>query len=357
MKEAIVVLSRRWTALLACVGVSLLAGAAAWAQEAAAPADAAAPAPVRTRTLAEGVLTIIPPSPQEEELFSGPSPLVEVPASIPDLDYTPNYESKSTTVFERAKSSTLRRTIWNLEFAFKPLRMIEVDVPRADGRLQRKAIWYMVYRVKNNGNHWKPKAVSASESEGEGKVVYTKELTNEAEVFGRQSTSLRFFPQFVLRSNEENVEYLDKVIPAALGPIRRREFPGIEQQLYDSLTISEVPIELSDETHDRSVWGVVTWEDVDPAIDYFSIFVKGLTNAYKYEDPAGAYKAGDPPGTGRKLLHKTLQLNFWRPGDRINQSEEEVRVGVRLDSDPAEQQRILKLYGLTERLDYLWVYQ
>ena len=30
-------------------------------------------------------------------------------------------------------------------------------------------------------------------------------------------------------------------------------------KLHDSLTISEVPIEKSDETNDNSVWGVVTW--------------------------------------------------------------------------------------------------
>jgi len=353
MKVAIVECFRRWTALLVCA-TCLASTGPALSQE---PAESATPAPVKTRTLAEGVLTIIPPAPQEEEMFSGPRPLVELPTSIPSLEYTPNYEPKSTTVFERAKVGTLRRTIWNLEFAFKPLRLIEVDVPRPDGRMERKMIWYMVYRVRNNGNHWKPKEVVQATVEGIEHTVFTKELTNEAEVFGRPSTSLRFFPKFVLRSIEQKVEYNDRVIPTALEPIRRREFPGSNQQLYDSLTISEVPIELSDETHDRSVWGVVTFEDVDAGMDYFSLFVHGLTNAYKYEDPAGAFKAGDPPGTGRKLLHKTLQLNFWRPGDRIDQSEDEIRFGVRLDSDAAEQQRILKLYGLTERLDYLWVYQ
>jgi hypothetical protein len=348
MKVAIVDSFRSRFALTLCA-LSLLGIAAL-------PIVAQDPAPVKTRALAEGVLTIIPPSPEEEEMFSGPRPLIEVPASIPGLEYTPNYESKSTTVFDRAQATILRRTIWNLEFAFKPLRMIEVEVPRPDGRLERKLIWYMVYRVKNNGQHWKPKEVKEVVSDIEH-TTYTKELTNEVEVFGRTGTSLRFFPKFVLQSREQDVQYLDKVIPAALEPIRRREFPGIDQQLYDSLTISEVPIELSDATRDRSVWGVVTFEDVDPRMDYFSLYVQGLTNAYKYEDPDGAFKAGDPPGTGRRLLHKTLQLNFWRPGDTVNQREDEIRFGVRLEADPAEQERILKLYGLDERLDYLWVYR
>lgn len=342
-----------WSAA-ALVGVMTL-GSALYGQDPVPPEGSG-----RSRAdywIETGVMKRITPDPQRSETFTAPRPIVELIANSKVPDWEPNFAPKSDTLREKALRAIYRRDIWNLEFSFKPLRMIEVDVPRPDGRLERKLIWYMVYRVKNNGNHWKPKEVPQPTTEGVEHTVFGKDLTNEAEVFGRKSTSLRFFPKFVLRSIEQNVEYTDKVIPSALEPIRRREFPGTNQPLYNSLTISEVPIELSDETHDRSVWGVVTFEDVDPAIDYFSLFVHGLTNAYKYEDPAGAFKAGDPPGTGRKLLHKTLQLNFWRPGDRINQNEDEVRFGVRLDSNEAEQQRILKLYGLTERLDYLWVYQ
>src|SRR5262245_29423096 len=80
----------------------------------------------RSRPLAAGILTVIPPTPVAEETFSGPLPLVEIPANIPDLEYTPNFEGKTATVFDRAKSVTLRRGIWNLEFAFKPMRMLYV---------------------------------------------------------------------------------------------------------------------------------------------------------------------------------------------------------------------------------------
>src|SRR5689334_17586591 len=79
-----------------------------------------------SREFAAGVLTTIPPAPQAEEMFSGPRPLVEVPIAIKDLKYEPKLSSVSTTVYERAQSATLRRTIWNLEFSFKPMRMIYV---------------------------------------------------------------------------------------------------------------------------------------------------------------------------------------------------------------------------------------
>ena len=259
--------------------------------------------------------------------------------------------------------------------------MVYVDVPQASGRMQRQLVWYMVYRIRNLGNHLKPKglikadALAADErakdpneevlelidpSVPNPKELYEKfkELTDEVEIFGRSTKDLRLFPHFVLRSTEYNKEYLDRVIPAALGPIKAREFPGREdQQLYNSLNISEVAIAKSDDRTDNSVWGVVTWTDIDPRIDYFVVFVQGLTNAYKFDDPAGAFQAGNPPGTGRQLTKKTLQLNFWRPGDTVDPHEEEIHFGCRLDPDPSDQQKILADYGLDKPVDHIWVYR
>src|SRR5258705_7761315 len=129
----------------------------------------------------------------------------------------------------------LRRTIWNLEFSFKPMRMISIDVPQASGRMQRQLVWYMVYRVRNLGNHLKPKglitqdAVAAdAESKDpneevielvdptvpDAKELYEKfkDYTDEVEVFGRKTTDLRFFPHFILHSTEYKKEYLDRLI-------------------------------------------------------------------------------------------------------------------------------------------------
>ena len=151
---------------------------------------------------------------------------------------------------------------------------------------------------------------------------------------------------------------MDRVIPSALGPIKAREFPRQPDiQLHDSLSISEVAIPLSEERTDRSVWGVVTWEDIDPRLDYFSVYVQGLTNAYKFVDQAGNYKKGDAPGTGRQFSTKTLQLNFWRPGDTVAQTEDEIRYGCRLEGNASEMKRILGIYGVKEPLDYVWLYR
>jgi hypothetical protein len=356
----------------------VLALAAALVEPALVQRSALAQRP--SRTFAPGVIRTIPPAPQAEEMFSGPQPLVEIPAVMKDSKYEPKLSSPSSTVYEKSQQVLLRRTIWNLEFSFKPMRMITVDVPQANGRMQRQLLWYMVYRVRNPGNHLKPKGLITPQSlaaEGEvidpneellalidpavpeAKELYEKfkDTTDEVEVFGRKTTELRFFPHFVLHSTEYKKEYLDQVLPAALGPIKAREFPGREDTfVYNSLNISEVPLPVSHDANE-GVWGVVTWAHIDPRIDYFVVHVQGLTNAYKFEDPAGAFKAGDAPGTGRKLLKKTLQLNFWRPGDTVDLKEEEIHFGCRLDPDPADQQAILKEYGIQKPVDYVWVYR
>ena len=105
------------------------------------------------------------------------------------------------------------------------------------------------------------------------------------------------------------------------------------------------------------MWGVVTWEDVDPRIDFFSVYIRGLTNAFEFVDPPGAYRAGQPPGSGRLFTYKTLQLNFWRPGDSVLEHEGEIRYGVPVDTDPNAQAYVLDAFGLTERLDHLWIYR
>jgi hypothetical protein len=333
------------------------------------------------RQFAPGVLTTIAPQPQAEEMFTGPRPLVELPIAIKDLKYEPQLPALTATVYDRSQNALLRRTIWNLEFSFKPMRMIYVDVPQASGRMQRQHVWYMVYRVRNLGNHIRPKGLITPELLAGGEIkdpseevlelvnpnvpdpkeLYEKykEFTNEVESLrGEKTTELRFFPHFVLHSTEYKKEYLDRVIPAALEPIKQREFPGRpDQKLYNSLTISEVPIAISAEGTDNSVWGVATWTDVDPRIDYFMVFVQGLTNAYRFEDPPGAFRADSPPASGRQFTRKTLQLNFWRPGDTVDPNEEEIRFGCRLDPDPKEQEKILIEYGIEKPVDYVWVYR
>jgi hypothetical protein len=222
--------------------------------------------------------------------------------------------------------------------------MIEADVVQPSRKMQRKLIWYMVYRVTNRGYALRPKAVQ----DEWGDTIYEVENVNYP--------TRRFFPQFVLASHEFNKEYLDRpTLISAQQQIQERESPGVK--LHNSVEITKVPIPLSDEQTEQGVWGVAMWEDIDPRIDFFSIYVGGLTNAFTFEDQEGAFQPGGVPGTGRTIRHKNLQLNFWRPSDTVMEHEREVRFGIPFDEDPDVQSEILEKYGLERRLDYQWVYR
>jgi hypothetical protein len=308
-------------------------------------AGLAKPAAAQNRTgprvLAPGVLTVIPPALEDEETYSGPVALVEITEGMKELEWTPHFLPKSDTIYARAQSMILRRNVWGLELAFKPLRMMYVDVPQPTGKLERKLIWYMVFRVRNPGRHLAPEA----KPDAYGHPLYST---------GAVNFSRHFFPQLVLKSHEFDKEYLDRIIPTAIAAIQQREDPNTP--LHSTVEISKVKLDVDGGPDDRGVWGVATWEDVDPRLDFLSVYVQGLTNAYKFADPAGAFKQGDPPGTGRIFATKTLQLNFWRPGDIVNPTEEEIRYGLPTVA-PEERLQYLKMYGQQTWVDYQWVYR
>ena len=289
-----------WCAGLVFVGVAL-----EWVEpslgqgeqpEAAASEPVAGGAP---RTLAPGVMQSIDPELHEEETVSRHD-VVELLAADEKLDF--------------AKEVSFRRQIWYLEFKFKPMRMILVDVPQADGRMREKLIWYMVYSVSNPG-----------------KVMPSVKGPDGNYQLQDSDKPVLFIPEFRLESHEFGKVYPDRVIPIAMGPIRLREDPN--REFYNSVEMVR-QIEPGE-----TAWGVVAWEDVDPRIDRFSVYAGGLTNAYRWEDTPGAFKPGDPIGKGRNWVRKTLKLNFWRPGDEYYEHEKEFR------------------YGIPGEVDYEWLYR
>ena len=92
-------------------------------------------------------------------------------------------------------------------------------------------------------------------------------------------------------------------------------------------------------------------------------------DGFRYELQAGLLLSEPLPG----FRHGRLVMNFGamihehvkehrlhcdlRPGDTVDPHEEEIRYGCRLDSDPTEQQKILKEYGVDKPVDYVWVYR
>ena len=316
---------RSWLLALAC----LLGGGAicsvAQAQENVATANPVGP----FRKLAPGVERTLKVELDPRDTISRHD-IVEILA-IPNLKWTPKTRPVTQTLYDKAQNVVFQRSITGLDFTFKPLRMIYVDIPQPSGKLQRKLIWYMVYRVTNRAGILQPER----KEDGSFEV---KELPPE---------NFRFLPMFSLYSHEGEKEYLDQVIPVALGPIQQREDPN--RRLLTTAEMTQTPIPPSTPGADNSVWGVVTWEDIDLEIDFLSIYVSGLTNAYRWADTPAAYKAGDSLGKGRKFTYQTLMLNFWRPGDEHLPSENEIRYGT-----PAG---MSEMYGVPAGLDYIWVYR
>jgi hypothetical protein len=284
---------------------------------------------------APGVVTTIRPDLDREDAIS----VHDIPElrSNPQLAWTPSSTTKSRTLYEMAKGAVFINDVWCLELAFKPMRMITVDVPQANGRLQRKLIWYLVYRVRNTG------AGLTGQVQPDGSYV------TESKSFDK----LRFLPEFVLVSHDRSggrrvsKAYLDRIVPTALAAIQRRELPDGELLHSADVPTRELAVEAG--RMQRGVWAVAMWEDVDPRIDFFSIYVRGLSNAYRWTDPEGAFQPGDAPGTGRRFAHKALQLNFWRPGDELDQDEREIRFGVAPER--------AEFYDSPEGVAYRWVYR
>jgi hypothetical protein len=232
--------------------------------------------------------------------------------------------------FDWAKDITFRHDVWVLKFEFKPMRMIWVDVPQPSGFMQRKPIWYMVYAVTNTGKQMHPVAdVKLPYETADKKQLVDVKLVDQP---------VRFVPEFVLvghqymKDNEGFTKaYPDRVIPVAMGPIREREDP--KRKFLSSV---EMCRELA---VGETQWGIATWEDIDPRIVRFSVYVFGLTNSYRWKDEPSEYKAGDSALAGRKIYRKVLKLNFWRPGDQFHEDEKEFR------------------YGIPDGVDYEWVYR
>ncbi len=236
--------------------------------------------------------------------------------------------------FDWAKDVDFRHEVWALQFKFKPVRMISVDVPQPSGMMQRKLIWYMVYSVTNTGKTMVPVKDAPLPNENE--------LADKQKVYEIKTVEkpIHFIPEFLLeghnRLKDKDTDgfpkfYPDRVIPVAAAAIQLRE--GYGQKILTSVEMNrEIPV-------GQTFWGVATWEDIDPKIVQFSVYVTGLTNAYRWTDTPGEYKEGGAIGTGRKLERKTLKLNFWRPGDEYYETEDEIR------------------YGIPGRVDYEWVYR
>ena len=262
--------------------------------------------------------------------------MFSLPMVMPDLNATkfdPKTIAQKKTLFGQSRSVVMfRNNVWQYEFSFTGLRQAKLRIPTGNGKAATRNYWYMVYRIRDTGQ-----TMTISDVKQNPKFDHiTKEVDFDKSI---DSQAKKFLPRFTLEGwvpvnkGYQKVSYRDTISPIALEQIRQKEDPN--QVLFDSHQMSQAKIPAAKNATDRGIWGVAIWENVDPRIDFVSVFVQGLTNAFRLSDPVSAPS---------KL--KTLQLNFWRPGDSVDETSDFVKFGIPLIDDPAMQALVTTRYNL-----------
>jgi len=288
-------------------------------------------AQLQPRAFADGVLKTIPTKLDPRDTHS-------LPITMPGINadnWTPNLFPVDETLIGKSRQVTLYRDpVWELEFSFLPLRQERVKLPSAVGGLENRNVWYLVVRVRNTGSAMTYKDIRQSPDTEHivRKLQYDKPV---------DPADIDFAPRFVLQGWVEDeaagryrkAEYASVINATALAQIQDIEDPN--QNLLDVHQLSKVKIPMAKNDVDPGVWGVAIWEGVNPSIDYVSVRVEGLSNAYRLKDPET-----------KTAFAKTLQLNFWRPGDGVGQQRDQLTYGIPLVDNANEQIRICRFYEL-----------
>lgn len=315
-------------------------------------------------------MTVIPPSVVYDAAVNR-ADVVELARSLPapDPDLANDIRFQPDTW---ARDIRYTRPVWCLQFSFKPLRIVTVDIPNKEGTLDRKQVWYLVYKIENTDASLGSEVDQAVEFPIEHAATVPDDDTkieidgplamkNEEGLYKPTENlglTVKCVPQFVLAADRivvhagaktdlqtgevekiletKSEPYVDRIIPLAFPAIMRRE--GFKELPETTVSITKKELKPGD-----SVWGVAMWTDIDPKIAKFSVYVSGLTNAYRWKDKedgaAGAFASGQPLGTGRSIERRVLKLNWWKTGDEYMINDKEIK------------------YGWPGAVDYEWVYR
>ncbi len=282
------------------------------------------------KRLAPGVLKVIAPNIDARDSYSLPLPLEDLDAK----PYAPNYAPVTDTLYGQTQSVVFFRDVWQYEFAFLGLRQAKLKLATVNGT-ETKNVWYLVYRIRNTGA-----SISYEPVREDQRFEHVKNtLKRDSEDF---QVSSKFLPQFYLHGwvrqadgSFREVRYRDQIDPQALRLIRQIEDKN--RYLLDKVEMMSAGFPVVKSAEDGGLWGVALWHDVAPDIDFVSVTVRGLTNAFRI---------GIDDDGGRDFKYRVLQLNFWRPGDSVRQDEDRITYGIPLVDDPMRQIEICKRYRL-----------
>ena len=286
---------------------------------------------IERRQPVERVLTLVPSPVRVHEAFSIPQPFVGIKAK----NYKPNYQSDQTTLSKLSSEIVHRYEVGGLEFSYKPLRTAVVEVP-ANGGLAKKTVHYLIYRVRNRGNHVATEFVENDLGYQVQEVKRTDQLTKVK--IGKFSPHIVLEGWYESRKNGRSTyypkSYLERFSPSVVRQLEKID--RTPAKLHGWNDFADIEIAVDKDPESMGTWGVAYWEDVDPRINYYSVYVQGLTNAFTVND-----RDGKPV-----FKQKTLQLNFWRPGDATNISEDTIYNGIPLQEGNKRQSTYCRFYAL-----------
>jgi hypothetical protein len=305
-----------------------------------------------SRLLAPGVMKTIKPDFAYDETFSD-GEIVEVTSLGTGFDWA------------KLRFPTQKHVkdypVTCLEFQFKIPRIIEVDLPTQEGKIAKTPVWYMIYSVTNK--KWGEEDVAKIDAMQVdlltsndlsqldmnveiGSTLFVDETEPDSGRFNFKAgeSTIVLTPQFIFTSESlpfpkpRQYAVPEQVIPLALPAIIQQEDPN--RKFENTVSMSDRKIEPGE-----TVWGIAMWKGIDPDVKDFSLYISGLSSAYRWSIDKDNHKPG-VVGSGYTMNRKTLKLNFWAPGAADHLLDKEIQYGVRRpragDSPP---------------VDFEWVYR
>jgi hypothetical protein len=197
-----------------------------------------------------------------------------------------------------------QKQMWIMEVHFKPMRMVTVALTNPETRKpQYEHVWYIVYKAINRP------------------LPYKADTTNTASINDDDQEPLPplFVPVFTLRTdditNGEPVQktYHDVILPEAQIAINRREGRAYRNSVEIIQAVPEpTPVDQGDA---NAIYGVAMFRGVDRATDFFTVYMAGFSNGYRYVNLAGDFTK----------LRELAQSGELTPSDAVWDGSEDIR--------------------------------
>ena len=194
--------------------------------------------------------------------------------------------------------------MWMMEVHMKPMRMMTVTLTNPEtGKLQDENVWYFVYKAINRP------------------LPFKVDMTNTVPINDDDQEPLpqMFVPVFTLRTDDitegqpAQHTYTDEILPEAQAAIIRREGRPYKNSVE---IIQALPPQTPEDQGDaNAIYGVAMFRGVDRSTDYFTIYMTGFSNAYRYVNDPVSFDQLKQLATDGELL----------PGDSVWDGAADIR--------------------------------